>query len=166
MGKPPPPPPRSEPNSVRLCIPPFRGTRPHMGGEDSPCATARTYAHMMRAERNILNNLLEDNISCVRVATLQQRVQTTMRQREQPRATPNTQNSKFSRSFALWRRFGYRVINLSSERKNRLKTALKCELNVLTKFICVNESHYIILQPQKITKPVSISTRTTGSAVS
>lgn len=91
----------------------------------------------------------------MRVATLQQRVQTTMRQREQPRATPNTQNSKFSRSFALWRRFGYRVINLSSERKNRLKTALKCELNVLTKFICVNESHYIILQPQKITKPVS-----------
>ena len=91
----------------------------------------------------------------MRVATLQQRVQTTMRQREQPRATPNTQNSKFSRSFALWRRFGYRVINLSSERKNRLKTASKCELNVLTKFICVNESHYIILQPQKITKPVS-----------
>ena len=91
----------------------------------------------------------------MRVATLQQRVQTTMRQREQPRTTPNTQNSKFGRSFALWRCFGSRVINLSPERKNRLKTALKCELNVLTKFICVNESHYIILQPQKITKPVS-----------
>ena len=91
----------------------------------------------------------------MRVATLQQRVQTTMRQREQPRTTPNTQNSKFGRSFALWRCFSSRVINLSSERKNRLKTALKCELNVLTKFICVNESHYIILQPQKITKPVS-----------
>ena len=52
------PPPRSEPSSVRLLSgyvsPHSEAPAPHMGGEDSPCATSRTYAHMMRSEKIIL----------------------------------------------------------------------------------------------------------------